>query len=222
MPILRASLQHSSTRMLPNPFPRHGLAMARERTSARFSQITASAAQPMNSPPPVSRMRKSLIWPYRFDSERGNSRPSAEHSMSKPWIFFASHIRAGRKTGCMIQRSCPKNDSTKKSGLHPGTSCGAWPLPRASPVAVPTSRPLCRFTLALSPPKPLRTRTSPLFRLKLSVMIYLFLSPATTVGGVNPPFSCGMGQRHALGQLRVAGAAMCFTAGRIDSVTPRL
>ena len=137
MPILRASLQHSSTRMLPNPFPRHGLAMARERTSARFSQITASAAQPMNSPPPVSRMRKSLIWPYRFDSERGNSRPSAEHSMSKPWIFFASHIRAGRKTGCMIQRSCPKNDSTKKSGLHPGTSCGAWPLPRASPVAVP-------------------------------------------------------------------------------------
>ena len=102
----------------------------------------------------------------------------------------------------MIQRSCPKNDSTKKSGLHPGTSCGAWPLPRASPVAVPTSRPLCRFTLALSPPKPLRTRTSPLFRLKLSVMIYLFLSPATTVGGVNPPFSCGMGQRHAARGLR--------------------
>lgn len=53
-------------------------------------------------------------------------------------------------------------------------------------------------------------------------MIYLFLSPATTVGIVNPPFSYGMGQRHVLGQLRVAGAAMCFTAGRIDSVTPRL
>lgn len=122
----------------------------------------------------------------------------------------------------MIQRSCPKSDSTKKSGLHPGTSCGAWPLPRASPVAVPIFKAVVPLHTGAMPAETLRTRASPLFRLKLSVMIYLFLSPATTVGIVNPPFSYGMGQRHVLGQLRVAGAAMCFTAGRIDSVTPRL
>ena len=173
MPILLASLQHSSTRMLPNPFPRHGLAMARERTSARFSQITASAAQPMNSPPPVSRMRKSRLAAWWFERTRQQQALRRTFHEQTVDLLRIAHPRGAQDwlhdTTLLSKKRFNKKErpSSRNKLRRMAPSTG---LSRSGS----DSRPLCRFTLALSPPKPLRTRTSPLFRLKLSVMIYLF------------------------------------------------
>ena len=122
----------------------------------------------------------------------------------------------------MIQRSCPKNVQQKKSGLHPGTSCGAWPLPRASPVAVPIFKAVVPLhTGAMPAETPSNKGLTSLSIETIRDDIPVFIASHNSWHRQSL-FSYGMGQQHVLGQLRVAGAAMCFTAGRIDSVTPRL